>query len=84
MLKIKDNIDLKGLEKYGFYKPRERQNFKTFVLYTNEYRRNRSHITIYSDGQIILIQEAYDYEYGLDLLYDMIIDGLVEKVSDLE
>jgi hypothetical protein len=86
MLKIKNNIDLKELEKYGFYKPKK-GIYKSYVLMTNEVG-NSSHLSICDwDGtqrSIKLIQEAYDYKLGLDALYDLIKADLVEKVESDE
>ena len=83
MLKIKDNVDLKELEKYGFYKPKNKE-YKSYVLMTNEIVRG-SHLSIcnYDNKQrnIMLIHEAYDYKQGLDALYDLIKADLVEKVE---
>lgn len=84
MLKIKDNVDLKELEKYGFHKPKK-GIYKSYVLMTNEIVRG-SHLSIcdYDGNQrsIKLIQEASDYKFGLDALYDLIKADLVEKVED--
>lgn len=85
MLKIKDNVDLKELEKYGFYKPKKGE-YKSYVLLTNNEPRDGSHLSIckYDNTQkmIMLIQYAYDYKLGLDVLYDLIKADLVEKVSN--
>ena len=85
MLKIKDNVDLKELEKYGFYKPKKGE-YKDYVLLTNNGPRDGSHLSICNyDGTqrtIKLIQEAYDYKLGLDALHDLIKANLVEKVED--
>lgn len=44
MLKIKDNVDLEVLEKYGFYQPKK-GIYKSYVLMTNEVG-NCSHLSI--------------------------------------
>lgn len=86
MLKIKDNVDLKELEKYGF----------GFADYSNtEYRKE---ICGGRRGQYfelwINLKDRYLYGFaeGADgsgeedfldnTLYDLIKDGLVEKVDD--
>lgn len=83
MLKINDNVDLKELEKYGFYKP-QKGKYKSYVLLTNNGPRDGSHLSIckYDNKQkmIMLIQYAYDYRLSLDVLYDLIKADLVEKV----
>lgn len=73
MLKIKDNVDLKELEKYGFIKPTYYKNYICGELEINEWRR-----LLYCVETDTLSVEIYD----LDTLYDLIKDGLVEKVSE--
>ena len=84
MLKIREDVDLNELEKYGFYKPKK-GIYKSYVLMTNEVRSG-SHLSICNyDGtqkSIKLIQEAYDYKQGLDTLYDLIKADLVVKVEE--
>ena len=71
MLKIKDNVDLKELEKYGV-KIIDKETFKS-IHYNREFwfREDKTITT----GEIIL-------ESDLDILYDLIKDGLEEKVED--
>ena len=77
MLKIKDNVDLKGLKKYGF----------KFKDRTGKYEYyNRSYVVIYikSWNREISIQYLNDtlqeYEHDLEpVIYDLIKDGPVEK-----
>lgn len=77
MIKLKDNIDLNILEKYGLKKAER---------YTPFYPIGR----IYFDGEDfrgwyeINGYDFIDYEfkYELDTLYDLIKDGLVERVED--
>ena len=81
MLKIKDDVDLKELEKIGFRK--SDKIFKYIYDYTIltivDYQ-----IKIYEDRHIEVSQNAmYDWDYRLqDKLYDLIQAGLVEKVDD--
>lgn len=87
MLKIKDNVDLKELEKYGFV-----------LNQWNEYRkeicggrRGQGFDLIVFNGEN---KTLYGFAYGADgdgeedfinnTLYDLIKDGLVEKVGDKE
>lgn len=88
MLKIKDDVDLKELEKFGFTK----DNFFTerykeenvYALDTCEESfssefiviRNRK-IKIYIDDEYYC---CYTDEETLDIIYDLIQAGLVEKV----
>lgn len=74
MLKIKNNVDLKELEKYGFNCLSEEKNFydKTIAKYEE--------IIIY-DREIDISLDGWETK-ELDTLYNLIQDGLVEKVSD--
>ena len=74
MLKIKENVDLKELEKFGF------------ELNGNEwYLKQLEDIDIFikpiSKVIIIACYEERDVE-EIDTIYDLIQAGLVEKVSD--
>ena len=77
MLKIKDNVDLKELEKYK-------------LEYCEEYKYYSSKeigcfILIEEDGEekrIIKIADGIYEISGLNILYDLIKDGLVEKVKE--
>ena len=102
MLKVKDNVDLKKLEKYGF-------NYlkKSYVIddfgntKTDEYVKIHKKIVLGTDyivdcsmyihnpdRKIGFGHVAQKYEYELykkfveETLYDLIKDGLVEKVND--
>ena len=80
MLKIKDNVDLKKLEKYGFIKVRKGMTeFVPEVKYW--YTLNNSEydcITVFKDRHIFFGVDCYGKTY--DVIYDLINDGLVEKV----
>ena len=81
MLKIKDDVDLKELEKYGFkkeptksyyYKEIDEQIYIEIQIFnTDEYIRPR---------EININTEHGSFFNNLELLYDLIKDGLVEKV----
>ena len=75
MLKIKDKVDLKELEKFGFCETKN-----TFLK--NETLREAT--SIHKDTNIIYL--TYDdgrrYYLNIDVLYDLIKAGLVEKVED--
>ncbi len=76
MLKIKDNVDLKELEKYGFkyfkngsYKVYERDNWNSYLGVETKDR--------------ILQIGCQDYnEIEDNILYDLIKADLVEKVDE--
>lgn len=80
MLKIKDNVDLKELEKFGF-----RQGIygseadKTVTICIDKNRK----ITITSPNHCWWDWEYYyNWNSGTDIIYDLIQAGLVEKVED--
>ena len=88
MLKIKDNVDLKELEKYGF---------EVFGKFARKiFWENFDGISLEEDtwlcidnGVVWLIEqgakESNERYFGnpqLDTLYDLIKDGLVEKVEE--
>ena len=68
MLKIKDNVDLKELEKYGF----ERKRY-----FYESYDYEKSGVIIYEHSKEITTLVHYD----IDTLYDLIKGDLVEKVE---
>lgn len=96
MLKIKDEIDLKELEKFGF--KRVQQNKKLNYIYfptKEEYCMGNSILiqddtTIYSLGYHIdedrqmkfrFNTEVMEFNKTINVLYDLIQAGLVEKVE---
>ena len=68
MLKIKDNVDLKELEKYGFK-----------FIYGNSYYNKKVRINS-NTRKIRIVPDGSPYE--IDAIYDLIKDGLVEKVEE--
>jgi len=77
MLKIKDNVDLKELEQFGFVCfNQEQQNYekKLNKKYDNE------EINIYG-GEINISLDGWE-TMDLDILYDLIQADLVEKVEE--
>ena len=84
MLKIKDNVDLKELEKFGFVKDKD----QTWTLYSYEYKtpRARFEIEINKKRHIVPWEYGDDYAdtmwaYGA-FLFDLIQAGFVEKVEE--
>ena len=87
MLKIKDSVDLKKLEKFGF-----EINFVTGV-YKKELKSNymdNYYIEVQKSRRIIIETRIKDEYIGnlkstntdeLDVIYDLIQAGLVEKVE---
>ena len=77
MLKIKDNVDLKELEKYGFKK---NSNFTDGWAMDKTYKKGRYYqedIYVWNDRKI----QVNAIELN-DTIYDLIKAGLVEKVDD--
>lgn len=83
MLKIKDNVDLKELEKFGFeYEEDEGEYYWCKYLSDNEHK-----LFIYEDNREIL-QGKFQLIYGFakvkleeKWIQDLIKAGLVEKVD---
>ena len=71
MLRIKNNIDLKELEKFGIKKYGEHYNAITGfkIPYFSILGEQKRKIKVYND-------------IGLDLLFELIASGLVEKVVE--
>ena len=88
MLKVKNNVDLKELEKYGFANDEiYGRKVKIKKMMTKE-KWNSEIVEIdLITGQLqIFIDDEYYENYTesdtLDFIYDLIKDGLVEKVDD--
>ena len=86
MLKIKDNVDLKELEKFGFstYKDEIKIDDEKILYFTYCYKDFYLYVT---DARNIYGEEC-DYIKGtvlanenFDTLFDLIQAGLVEKVE---
>ena len=75
-LRIKDNVDLKELEKFGFkvyeyvlfYEYHSKSNYKDSIMLNMKNKR-------------LLFYQTYNGK-SYDVLYDLIQAGLVEKVED--
>ena len=67
MLKIKDEVDLKELEKFGVY------------IYANQCRRS-GHFKVAKNRHIIPLNGGGYKRF--DIIYDLIQAGLVEKVEE--
>lgn len=84
MLKIKDNVDLKELKKFGFIKVRKgRTGFVPEVKYwcgNDEYNC----LTVFKDRTLYLGFDAVGTSEILNSLYDLIKADLVEKVGEIE
>lgn len=81
MLKIKDNVDLKELEKYGFKYSEVIDGTYTYHIPSKFEQKKDLHINKY--GYIAF--ELYDHYLGFDIpdvIYDLIKADLVEKVEE--
>ena len=86
MLKIKDNVDLKKLEKYGFeYTPNCCEIYKLWLQNDLE---GAIYIRITNDRIVYPVSDLDMYNLGnrnefkmYDILYDLIKADLVEKVD---
>ena len=86
MLKIKDNVDLKELEKFGF----EFEKGKYFIKSVRKPMPSECHIkkhlaySIPSKTKKIKIHKnniCWEYDNALDIIHDLIKADLVEKVE---
>lgn len=83
MLKIKNNVDLKELEKFGFEYDEDNNNY----FYYGFTRANcNSEIRMYINKDDRIISTGFDMyvheEKIHDKIYDLIQAGLVEKVEE--
>ena len=76
MLKIKDNVDLKELEKFGF----ELSGFLSYQKRVQEV--TITYKTGYNPELYLEKQKVYIVDKELDTIYDLIKADLVEKVSE--
>lgn len=83
MLKIKDNIDLKELEKFGF------EEISGFWYAKKIFKERKDIVSVGINRETREIQLAWsiqgyvcEFTYDLDFLFDLIQAGLVEKVEE--
>ena len=87
MLKIKSNVDLKELEKYGFTtskKVKDKYNFDTKLVKSVFKSEDDFNAMTISDKRSIDLTDYFENIKWLDTLYDLIKADLVEKVGDKE
>lgn len=94
MLKIKDNVDLKELEKFGFEKTyrngeayvkgfNDGSSVHKFILIRCEHKINGLSIGNARYLDFVHINSSFlSFNYCLNTLYDLIKANLVEKVGD--
>lgn len=82
-LKIRDDVDLKELEKFGFY---EIFNFNRFrAIYEYKNKNGNNFVIMYVSDREIKLETSKDEIIDKELickLYDLIQAGLVEKVEE--
>ena len=88
MLKIKDNVDLKELEKFGFERDDDSWGDPYYFYYsfTRPDTKSEMTYTIYEKNRKIILYADIiaNLNVGVNKLYDLIEAGLIEKVSDGE
>lgn len=81
MLKIKDSVDLNELEKFGFKKAKTTNGFTYYYPIAWNYGLYVE-LTVNIDKTISLDVNYEDfYTENIDILFDLIQAGLVEKVE---
>ena len=82
MLKIKDNVDLKELEKFGFKKDKDLSNYlETIYSVTQKYQK----LCVYWEEKKLFLYEPFNsnaFILKANTLYDLIKADLVEKVEE--
>ena len=84
MLKIKDEVDLKELEKFGFKKEvdsyyKNQRNDYIINLANGYLKIHNEQRWVCQDGLSFLREDEIKYQ---NVLYDLIKEGLVEKVEE--
>ena len=82
MLKIKDNVDLRELEKFGFEYLKKVENPQKKYCYFISANVGQNGIMIYDDRIVRNVGADCILRETNDTLYDLIKADLVEKVSD--
>lgn len=83
MLKIKDNVDLKQLEKFGFeYYYEDERGYWFKYYFTKPSDTSEITITIDEGDNKIIIKADYNANLSfIDFVYDLIKADLVEKME---
>lgn len=77
MLKIKDSVDLEGLEKFGYiYKEQPGSGARKRYELLNDFD-----VYVYIDDRILHFNR-FNCSHQMDTLYDLIKANLVEKVEE--
>ena len=86
MLKIKDNIELKELEKFGF-KYVEDKSYKGDFSYCEKLIGDNVILGVSEPGKVIysnitITETTSIFTDSLDVIFDLFEEGLVEKVKE--
>ena len=86
MLKIKDNVELKELEKFGF-KYVEDKSSKGDFSYCEKLIGDNVILGVTEPGRVIysnitISETTYIFSDGFDVIFDLIQAGLIEKVKE--
>ena len=81
MLKIRDDVDLKVLEKFGFEYTEYSLESSNYKFYDFTPNNSISVIQIEITSRLIYLNDNNKYD-GLSKIYDLIKANLVEKVED--
>lgn len=86
MLKIKDNVDLKQLEKFGFEYQKKQSNIREHYSLTQKTSRFSTELYAWVDCEDRSIHKGtwIDSEEYAVIIFDLIQAGLVEKVVEDE
>lgn len=85
MLKIRDGVDLKELEKFGFTtskKVKDKYNFDTKLVKAVFKSEDDFNAMTISNKRSIDLTDYFENIKWLDTLYDLIKADLIEKVDD--
>ena len=85
MLKIRENVDLKELEKFGFeYVVQNYQEMWAIVKKydTQKRRHSKSQLTLFSVKKLDRVITHATFNGADELLFNLITAGLVEKVVE--
>ena len=99
MLKIKENIELKTLKKYGFQEVQQNERINYVYMPVDEIWDNHGNtIVVCNDSNLFNLdryigedrllefrfneQASFEFEKTIELLFDLIKAGLVEKVEE--
>lgn len=85
MLKLKDNVNLKELEKFGFTtskKVKDKYNFDTKLVKAVFKSEDDFNAMTISNKRSIDLTDYFENIKWLDTLYDLIKADLIEKVDD--